>query len=107
MKKLIDIPDEIVREMKIAAAKSDTNLKSYIQEIVKNHRHFCNITEMAAEGIEDGQSVRFVWHYLIATYEGIENQTFDYGSTKFLTLEDFILHVKEVCEEMLHSLNNN
>lgn len=36
MKKLIDIPEEIVQDLKILAVKADTNLKNYIEkELVK------------------------------------------------------------------------
>lgn len=34
MKKLIDIPDEIVIDLKILAAKENKSLKSYIQDIL-------------------------------------------------------------------------
>lgn len=32
MKKLIDIPDEIVRDLKILAVKQDKDLKNFIQD---------------------------------------------------------------------------
>jgi hypothetical protein len=36
MKKIIDIPDEIVQDLKILAVKSDKDLKNFIQdELVK------------------------------------------------------------------------
>jgi hypothetical protein len=37
MKKLIDIPDEIVKPLKIMAIKDDRDLKNYIQDILINH----------------------------------------------------------------------
>lgn len=107
MKKIIDIPDDILKELKIMAVKNDNNLKQFIEKLILNHYNISNMTEMACKGIEDGQSVRFVWNYLLATYKGIENNVFDYGSTKFEKLEDFISHVKGVCEDMLHDLNSD
>jgi len=37
MKKLIDIPDEIVKPLKIMAIKKDRDLKNYIQDILIYH----------------------------------------------------------------------
>ena len=37
MKKLIDIPDEIVKPLKIMAVHKDRDLKNYIQDVLVNH----------------------------------------------------------------------
>ena len=37
MRKLIDIPDEILKPLKILAVEEDTNLKNYIQDILVCH----------------------------------------------------------------------
>lgn len=37
MKKLIDIPDEIVKPLKIMALNKDLDLKNYIQDILVRH----------------------------------------------------------------------
>ena len=37
MKKLIDIPDEIVKPLKIMAVNNDRDLKNYIQEVLISH----------------------------------------------------------------------
>ena len=37
MRKLIDIPDEILKPLKIMAVEEDTNLKNYIQDILVCH----------------------------------------------------------------------
>jgi hypothetical protein len=37
MKKLIDIPDEIVKALKIMAINHDRDLKNYIQELLVKH----------------------------------------------------------------------
>ena len=37
MKKLIDIPDEIVKPLKIMAVEKDRDLKNYIQDILIYH----------------------------------------------------------------------
>jgi hypothetical protein len=36
MKKIIDIPDEIVVDLKILAVKANKDLKNFIQEALKN-----------------------------------------------------------------------
>ena len=37
MRKLIDIPDEILKPLKILAIKEETDLKNYIQDILVYH----------------------------------------------------------------------
>ena len=37
MRKLIDIPDEILIPLKVLAIKEDTDLKNYIQDILVYH----------------------------------------------------------------------
>jgi len=37
MKKLIDIPDEILKPLKILAIKNDRDLKNYIQDLLISH----------------------------------------------------------------------
>lgn len=37
MKKLIDIPDEIVKSLKIMAVHEDRDLKNYIQDVLVSH----------------------------------------------------------------------
>jgi hypothetical protein len=37
MKKLIDIPVEIVKPLKIMAVNNDRDLKNYIQDVLINH----------------------------------------------------------------------
>ena len=37
MKKLIDIPDEIVKPLKIMAVNNDRDLKNYIQDVLFSH----------------------------------------------------------------------
>ena len=37
MRKLIDIPEEIVKPLKILAINSDTDLKNYIQDLLRDH----------------------------------------------------------------------
>lgn len=103
MKKIIDIPDEILQELKLLAVKNDTNLKSYIQDLISKHHKYSNITEMAGYGIEDGQSTRFVWNYLVDTYEGIKDETFDMDF-KYDSLVQFLDDVKDTCQLIVHSM---
>lgn len=37
MRKLIDIPEEIVKPLKILAIKNNTDLKNYIQDLLIKH----------------------------------------------------------------------
>jgi len=37
MRKLIDIPEEIVKPLKILAIEADKDLKNYIQELLVHH----------------------------------------------------------------------
>jgi hypothetical protein len=37
MRKLIDIPEEIVQPLKILAVKADKDLKNYIQDLLIKH----------------------------------------------------------------------
>lgn len=37
MRKIIDIPDEIVKDLKILAVKADKDLKNYIQDLLIQH----------------------------------------------------------------------
>jgi|TARA_R110000822_G_scaffold80191_2_gene191232 hypothetical protein len=104
MKKIIDIPNEIVKELKILAVKDDTDLKNYIQNLISMHHKYSNITEMAGYGIEDGQSTRFVWNYLVDTYEGIKGETFDHDDFKYDSLVHFLEDVKETCAGIIFSM---
>tara|TARA_R110000787_G_scaffold44892_4_gene109772 strand:- start:924 stop:1277 length:354 start_codon:yes stop_codon:yes gene_type:complete len=103
MKKIIDIPDEIVKELKLLAIKDDTDLKNYIQNLISMHHKYSNITEMAGYGIEDGQSTRFVWNYLIDTYDGIKDETFDLDF-KYKSLVHFLEDVRDTCAFAVDSL---
>jgi hypothetical protein len=37
VRKLIDIPDEILKPLKILAVKKDKDLKNYIQDVLVHH----------------------------------------------------------------------
>ena len=37
MRKLIDIPDEVAKELNVQAAKEGTNLKNYLENLIINH----------------------------------------------------------------------
>lgn len=104
MKKIIDIPDEIVKELKILAIKNDSNLKNYIEELVSNHYQFSNITELADYAQKDGQAVRSIWNYLVQTYNGLENHKFGFDETSFRDLTEFLQFVKYVCDWAINSI---
>ena len=107
MKKLIDIPDEIVKELKIIAVKNDSDLKNYIQDLILRQYEFTKVTEMAIEGIQDGQQVRFIWNYLLNTYEGLKDQTFTVDERAFKDETDFFETVKMVCEMVIESIKTS
>lgn len=104
MKKIIDIPDEIVKELKIVAVKNDTDLKNYIQDLILNQYQITKVTEMAQNAMLDGQSTRFIWNYLSETFESLKVAQMYVDKVKFETIESFVEHVKYVCEIMLESL---
>ena len=103
MKKLIDIPDSIVRELKVLAAKNDTDLKNYIQDLITRQYEFTHKTEMACYGIGDGQSMRFIYNYLFETYEGLKNEKFDFGKIEFQSPIEFAEIVKDACDLIIDS----
>lgn len=107
MKKLIDIPDEIVKELKLIAVKNDTDLKNYIQDLILRQYDFTKKTEMAIAGINDGQAMRFIWNYLSSTYNGLKDTTFEVDEFKFQDETDFFKYVIYVCESAVDSLKNN
>jgi hypothetical protein len=108
MRKLIDIPDEIVKELKLIAVKNDTDLKNYIQDLILDQYQFTKKTEMAIEGIQDGQAMRFIWNYLRNTYEGIKDNVFQHDEEfKFKDELDFFEYVKYVCECVIQSIKND
>lgn len=107
MRKIIDIPDGIVKELKILAVKNDSDLKNYIQDLVSRHYELSNITEMASYAVEDGQSMRFVWNYLVETYQGLKDEKFDYGDFQFGSLIEFLEFVKETCSIAVESIKND
>lgn len=37
MRKLIDIPDDLVKDLRILAAYSDKNVKTYLQDLIIQH----------------------------------------------------------------------
>jgi len=103
MRKLIDIPDSIVKDLKILAVKNDKDLKNYIQDLISRHYEFSNLTEMALEAVHDGQSYRFIHNYLIKTYEGVKDQTFDIDR-KYESVSDFLLDVSQVCNHIVEMI---
>jgi hypothetical protein len=108
MKKIIDIPDEIVKELKIIAVKNDSDLKNYIQDLILRQYEFTKKTEMAIEGIQDGQAMRFIWNYLSNTYEGIKDNVFQHDEEfKFKDELDFFEYVMYVCECVIQSIKND
>lgn len=103
MKKIIDIPDNIVKDLKIMAVKDDTNLKSYIQDLISNHYHYSNITELTSYALDDGQITRSIWNYLLKTFEGLKNEQFTFDEYAFTDRIAFLQEVKDTCELMIDS----
>jgi len=69
MKKLIDIPDESIKGLKILAVNDNTSFKAYLQDVlVKHSDSHDGITELARELIGDEQSVRAILNYLSKSY---------------------------------------
>jgi len=72
MRKLIDIPQDSVKDLKILAIKDDESFKSYIEKIIIAHLDGHNrFTELTRTIINDGQDIRAIINYLADTYENI------------------------------------
>lgn len=103
MKKIIDIPDEIVKDLKIMAVKNDRDLKNYLQDLISNHHQYSNITEMASIALDDGQITRSIWNYLTKTFEGLKNEQFTFDDYAFTDLESFLTEVKVTCDMIINA----
>ena len=89
------------------AVKNDSDLKNYIQDLISRHYELSNITEMASYAKDDGQSTRFIWNYLVETYNGIKDEKFDSGDFEFKSLIDFLDYVKNTCDFAIQSIKND
>ncbi len=107
MRKLIDIPDEIVRELKVLAVKNDSDLKNYIQDVVSRHNEFSNLSELATKTLDDGQSVRAIWSYLEYTFDGIKNERIIMDEMEFTNFTEFLECVKMTCNMAIQSIKND
>lgn len=69
MKKLIDIPDNSIKSLKILAINEDVSFKYYLQDVLLKHsdKHD-GITELARELIADDQPNRAILNYLSKSY---------------------------------------
>lgn len=103
MKKLIDIPDEILKDLKILAVQNDNSLKGYLENLISRHHEFSQITELARLADDDDQAHRVMVNYLQQTYDGIKDSTF-WGSDpgkddwKFENISEFYKFMQDVCE---------
>ena len=98
MKKLIDIPDKLLKELKILAAKNDTNLKNYIERVVYEDYQISKREALTIEAIEDGQLFRFVDNNLIDLFCSIDKLPFSFNDEKIEGEIDFYNFVIEICK---------
>ena len=110
MKKLIDIPDEYIKELKVIAAKSDSrSLKSFIENeinsIVTNEKIiYASLSDIA---VKDGQFERFTMNLLRSLFDEIcEKQIFEecHWFTFKNTNQQFIVFLKCFRDCLNHSI---
>tara|TARA_R110000782_G_scaffold20803_1_gene56409 strand:- start:249 stop:593 length:345 start_codon:yes stop_codon:yes gene_type:complete len=110
MKKLIDIPDSMVKEIKVLAAQSDKAVKHYLEDAILKEVQQGNYNELANYVIRDGQDVRPFWNYLALTFEALKDHTFNdlYPEHSFKLDEyvPFLEHVKGTIDWMIDIQKN-
>ena len=79
MKKLIDIPDSMVKEIKVLAAQSDKAVKHYLEDAILKEVQQGNYNELANYVIRDGQDVRPFWNYFYQTFKALKGHKFKNG----------------------------
>jgi len=79
MRKLIDIPDYALKDLKILAVKSDTDLKNYIQDLLINHYELSKVTDLALDIANDKDQIqRAIMNFLTHTYTSLKDEGMDY-----------------------------
>ena len=98
MKKLIDLPDEIVKDLKVMAVENDSSFKAFIENLILRHHEFSKNTELTNITIEDGQPVRAFINYFADTYKGIKGHFFNFDQYAFTNYIEFLEHIKSSAE---------
>jgi hypothetical protein len=96
MKKLIDIPDSISKELKKMAIDKGDSIKSIIETFLIDGFKLNKSTELAIEINDDEQIIRALTNYLSSTHNFL-NKDLD------LSYDSFLKIVKDVCiNELTH-----
>lgn len=107
MKKIIEIDDSIVKQLKLLAVNNDKSFKGYLESLIKSHHENTLKLELAKRASNDGQSFRFILYMLLDIYEAIKGVEFNYGEGKIESITDFLDLVEEACsyrkDEMLYN----
>ena len=105
MRKLIDIPDSMVKEIKVLAAQSDKAVKHYLEDAILKEVQQGNYNELANYVIRDGQEVRPFFNYFALTFESLKDHTFNAMYPKYTFKLDkyipFLEHLKGTIEWMI------
>jgi hypothetical protein len=102
MKKLIDIPDEIVKNLKIEAVKNDESFKAYLEQVIINSSEFSKVTEMAMYALDDRQAIRPFWNYIANTFDGLKDKEWNNEEgLKFTDRIEFYTFLKQTLEWMI------
>jgi len=64
------------------------------------------ITELAEDALDDGQSIRPFWNYLSKTFDGIKGKEFEFEQITFNEPEVFYEHLIDVLKMMIESIRN-
>jgi predicted DNA-binding protein len=103
MRKLIDIPDEIVEDLKVSAVKNKKSFKKYLEALIEQE---VNEVETLSDAIKnDDQLIRSIGNYLIETYEEVKDINtiwLDKGGAGFNSKKDFLNTVIWICKEIKH-----
>lgn len=76
MKKLIDIPEESVKPLKILALENDSSFKSYLEDIIVHRADLDNnFNDLSRNLVNDQQPERAILHYLASCNENIKECT--------------------------------
>ena len=102
MRKLIDIPDSMVKEIKVLAAQSDKAVKHYLEDAILKEVQQGNYNELANYVIRDGQDVRPFWNYFYQTFKALKGHKY-WGEDEIKEYVPFLEHLKGTIEWMIQS----
>jgi len=98
MRKIIEIKNSKVNELKKLAIDNNKSFKKYLEDLIENHYEANNTTELAERMFIDGQPGRSIIYYFDDTFKAIKFKKFPYGE-KFETFKQFIQYASDVLKQ--------